>query len=134
MVDLHAAVSEDPEHLLLRGLTFADLERPEEAKELLSRCSERLQPEQWSKQVQIIEAQVRLADLVQARMAMGRIPTEHSSDPEIQRLKNRMDSDFVRLAKTESPKVLPGDGNVEAPELMPGVYLAEPGKLPTIAR
>ncbi|MFN5104013.1 MAG: tetratricopeptide repeat protein [Planctomycetota bacterium] len=134
MVDLHAAVSEESEHLLLRGLTFADLERPEEAKELLARCSERLPIEQWSQQVQVIEAQARLADLVQARMAMGRIPPEHASKPDVQRLKNRLDSDFIRLAKTESAKSLPGDKNLEAPELIPGVYLAEPGKLPTLAR
>jgi len=134
MVDLHASVLEDPEHLLLRGLTFADLQRPEEAKELLARCSERLPPEQWSKQVQVIEVQVRLADLVQARMAMGRIPAEYTSNPEIQSLKTRMDSDFVRLAKTESTKSMLDDRGVEAPELIPGVYLTEPGKLPTLAR
>jgi hypothetical protein len=91
-------------------------------------------PEQWSKQVQIIEVQVRLADLVQARMAMGRIPAEYSSNPEIQSLKTRMDSDFVRLAKTESTRSLLEDQGVEAPELIPGIYLAEPGKLPAIAR
>jgi hypothetical protein len=67
-------------------------------------------------------------------MAMGRIPPEQSSNPEIQRLKNRMDSDFVRLAKNESLATKPQDRSLEEPELIPGVYLAEPGKLPSIQR
>ena len=134
MVDIHAAVAEDPEHLLLRGLVFADLDRPQEAKSLLAKCSEKLAPDQWSKQLQIIEAQVRLADLVQARMAMGRIPSDQGANPEIQRLKNRMDSDFVRLAKTESSVANQQKSQLEEPELIPGVYLSQPGELPVIRR
>jgi hypothetical protein len=85
-------------------------------------------------QIQIIEAQIQLADLVQARMAMGRIPSDQSSNPEIQRLKNRMDSDFIRLAKTDPIPAGKRDRKTEQPELIPGVYLAEPEKLPTIQR
>jgi tetratricopeptide (TPR) repeat protein len=134
MVDLHASVADETEHLLLRGLAFAQLDRPEDAKELLAKCSERLPPEQWAVQIQIIEAQIQLADLVQARMAMGRIPSDQSSNPEIQRLKNRMDSDFIRLAKTDPIPAGKRDRKTEQPELIPGVYLAEPEKLPTIQR
>lgn len=134
MVDLHAAVADEPEHLLLRGLTFADLDRPQEAKELLAKCSERLGSDQWEKQIQIIETQVRMADLVQARMAMGRVGPEHASNPEIQRLKNRMDSDFIRLDKNDSIVDPPGENRVKEPELIPGVYLAPANQTPTIQR
>lgn len=134
MVDLHAAVAEEPEHLLLRGLTFADLNRPQEAKELLAKSSERLAPNQWEKQVQIIEAQVRLADLVQARMAIGRIAQEHASHPELQLLKNRMDSDFVRLANNDSLVGPPDENRQKQQELIPGVYLAPANENPSIRR
>jgi tetratricopeptide (TPR) repeat protein len=134
MVDLHASVAEDPEHLVLRGLAFADLDRPLEAKELLAKASERLSSDQWEQQLQIIEAQIRLADLVQARMAMGRIPLEQISNPEIQRFKSRMDSDFIRLAKTESMAINSDEKRTSEPELIRGVYLADPENPPTIHR
>jgi tetratricopeptide (TPR) repeat protein len=134
MVDLHAAIVEDPEHLLLRGLTFTDLDRPKEAKELLSKCSERLEPTAWDKQLLVIEAQVRLADLVQARMAMGRIAPEHTNEPTVLRWKNRLDSDFVRLANSSTVLSKPDPNGPEEPELIPGVYLAQPGSWPRLER
>ncbi|MBU6385553.1 MAG: tetratricopeptide repeat protein [Planctomycetes bacterium] len=134
MVDLHASVAEDTEHLVLRGLAFADLDRPLEAKELLAKGSERLSSDQWDQQLQIIEAQIRLGDLVQARMAMGRVPLEQASNPQIQRLKSRMDSDFIRLAKTESMGTNSDEKKTSEPELIRGVYLAEPGSPSTIQR
>jgi tetratricopeptide (TPR) repeat protein len=134
MVDLHASVSDEPEHLLLRGLAFCDLDRSKEAKELLAKCSERLASSELEKQLQIIEAQVRLADLVQARMSMGRIATDHAGHPEFQRWKNRLDSDFIRLANSEAAITKPREKLSKESELIPGLYLAEPGKLPTIDR
>ena len=134
MVDLHASVADEPDHLMLRGLAFADLNRPSEAKEFLAKGSERLPADQWDKQIQIIEAQIQLADLVQARMAMGRIPSEVASNSQIQRLKRRMDSDFIRLAKTESMATDSQDKRTSESGLIQGLYLAEPGNLPTIQR
>jgi tetratricopeptide (TPR) repeat protein len=134
MVDLHAAIVEDPEHLLLRGLTFTDLDRPKEAKELLAKCSERLEPTAWDKQLLVIEAQVRLADLVQARMAMGRIAPEHTNEPTVLRWKNRLDSDFVRLANSSTVLSKPDPNGPEEPELIPGVYLSQPGSWPRLER
>ena len=86
------------------------------------------------KQLQIIEAQVRLADLVQARMSMGRIATDHAGHQEFQRWKNRLDSDFIRLANSEATITKPREKLAKESELIPGLYLAEPGKLPTIDR
>lgn len=107
MADLHVAVVDTPEHLLLRGLVYADLNRTREASELLAKCSERLTPEEWEKQLQVVEGQVRCADLVQARMAMGRIPESYASAGnsagKVSYWQNKLNDDFLRLANATSP-------------------------------
>ena len=103
MADLHVAVVDTPEHLLLRGLVYADLNRTREASELLAKCSERLAPEEWEKQLQVVEGQVRCADLVQARMAMGRIPESYASAGKVSHWQNKLNDDFLRLANATSP-------------------------------
>jgi tetratricopeptide (TPR) repeat protein len=103
MADLHVAVVDSPEHLLLRGLVYADLNRTREASELLAKCSERLTPEEWEKQLQVVEGQVRCADLVQARMAMGRIPESYASAGKVSYWQNKLNDDFLRLANATSP-------------------------------
>ena len=109
MADLHPEVSDQPEHMLQRGLTFADLNRPQEATMLLAKASERLPPELWQRQIQVAETQYRLGELVQARITLGRVLAEHSSDSEVVRVKGSLDESFAKLAAT-SP-ILPNAGS-----------------------
>lgn len=108
MADLHPEVSEQPEHMLQRGLTFADLKRPQEATMLLAKASERLPSELWQRQIQVAETQYRLGELVQARITLGRVLAEHSNDSEVLRVKGSLDESFAKLAAT-SP-ILPNPG------------------------
>lgn len=108
MADLHPEVSDQPEHMLQRGLTFADLNRPQEATMLLAKASERLPPELWQRQIQVAETQYRLGELVQARITLGRVLAEHSMDAEVLRVKGTLDESFAKLAAT-SP-ILPSPG------------------------
>lgn len=115
MVDLHPEVSDQPEHMLQRGLTFADLNRPQEATMLLAKASERLPPELWQRQIQVAETQYRLGELVQARITLGRVLAEHSLDPEVLRVKGSLDESFAKLAAT-SP-ILPNAGGSSRPSM-----------------
>lgn len=111
MADLHVAVVDTPEHLLLRGLVYADLNRTREASELLAKCSERLPAEDWEKQLLVVETQVRCADLVQARMAIGRIPEMQASTKQVSYWQTRLNEDFLRLANATTP--VQGDKQID---------------------
>lgn len=124
MVDLHPEVSDQPEHMLQRGLTFADLNRPQEATMLLAKASERLPPELWQRQIQVAETQYRLGELVQARITLGRVLAEHSMDPEVLRVKGSLDESFAKLAAT-SP-ILPNAGLSSRPGTNPSASMTFP--------
>ena len=100
MADIHPDVSDQPEHMLQRGLTFADLNRPQEATMLLAKASERLAPELWQRQIQVAETQYRLGELVQARITLGRVLATHADDAEVLRVKGNLDESFAKLAAT----------------------------------
>ena len=76
---------------------------------LLAKASERLPPELWQRQIQVAETQYRLGELVQARITLGRVLAEHSSDSEVVRVKGSLDESFAKLAAT-SP-ILPNAGS-----------------------
>lgn len=102
MTDLNAAISDNPEHMLLRGLAFADLNRPQEAASLLAECSEHLPPDRWQQQLEVAETQCRIGEMVQARMAMGRIAESHANDPAVLQMKHHLDQHFNLLAENPS--------------------------------
>ncbi len=134
MADLHVAVLDSPDHLLLRGLVYADLNRTREASELLAKCSERLPAEAWEKQLSVVEAQVRCADLVQARMAIGRIPEMQASTKQVSYWQTRLNEDFLRLANATAPVQGGGEviwnGSTGTDSSIKNNYLAEPPRMP----
>ncbi len=138
MADLHVAVVDSPDHLLLRGLVYADLNRAREASELLAKCSERLPAEEWEKQLAVVEAQVRCADLVQARMAIGRIPEMQAGTKQVSYWQTRLNEDFLRLANATTPVQGGSDavwnGSTGADSSIKNNYLAEPPKMPRTIR
>jgi hypothetical protein len=106
MTDLNANIAEDPNHMLLRGMTFADLQRNQEAAILLANCSERFPPEQWRKQLEVAETQFRLGELVDARLTLGRIPDPSSQDPAVTAFRDKLDASFQQWAASH-PGELP---------------------------
>jgi tetratricopeptide (TPR) repeat protein len=108
MTDINADISENPEHMLLRGLTFADLHRDQDATSLLASCSEHLSADSWRKQLEVAEAQYRLGALVEARMTMGRIPNDHITDAAVLSFKNKLDSSFDQWS-AQHPGQLPSE-------------------------
>jgi tetratricopeptide (TPR) repeat protein len=104
MIDLHSAVREDPEQMLLRGLAFADLNRPTEAASLLAKAAEQLPTEQLDRHLEVLDAQQRMGELVQARITLGRLMTEHAGNPRVQGAKSALDASFVNMAQSASPK------------------------------
>jgi tetratricopeptide (TPR) repeat protein len=106
MTDLNANIAEDPNHMLLRGMTFADLQRNQEAAVLLANGSERLPPDQWRRQLEVAETQFRLGELVDARLTLGRIPEPSSQDPAVTAFRDKLDASFQQWAATH-PGELP---------------------------
>lgn len=106
MTDLNANIAEDPNHMLLRGMTFADLQRNQEAAVLLASGSERLPPDQWRRQLEVAETQFRLGELVDARLTLGRIPEPSSQDPAVTAFRDKLDASFQQWAATH-PGELP---------------------------
>ena len=132
MVDLHSSVADDTQFMFLKGVALADLNRPKDALEILAKCSEKLPPDDWQKQLQIAETQARLSDLVAARMALGRIPSDRSGTPAVRKIRERLDSDFLQLANATNPSVAAGKDLPSG--AIPSLYLAEPAKFPAIQR
>lgn len=101
MVDLHGSVREDPEHMLFRGLVFADLNRPQEAAALLASAAERLPTDRLDLHLEIVGTQYQLGELVQARIALGRLAAEHSGDVRVQSAKAVLDQSFEAMSQGE---------------------------------
>ncbi len=100
MTDLHAAVRDDPQHMLLQGLAFADLNRPQEAASLLAKASERLPIDQIDRHLEVLETQHRIGELVQARITLGRLIPEHADNPRVTVAKGMIDESFASLSPT----------------------------------
>lgn len=124
MTDLNATIADNPEHMLLRGLAFADLNRPQEAASLLAECSEHLPPERWQQQLEVAETQCRIGEMVQARMTMGRIVESHANEPAVLHMKHHLDQHFSLLAENPS---LPNSP-------LPNPTLADPSSFPRGSR
>lgn len=105
MVDLHGSVREDPEHMLFRGLVFADLNRPQEAAALLATAAERLPTDRLDLHLEIVGAQYRMGEWVQARIALGRLAAEHSQDLRVQAAKTQLDQSFASMSQGDSAGV-----------------------------
>ncbi len=135
MADLHGAVRDDPEHMLFRGLVFADLNRPQEAAALLARASERLPTGQLDRHLEILNTQYRMGELVQARMTLGRLASEHSQDPRVQAAKDQLDQSFAAMAKDGEIPANRGmdSGNAETGESERGIA-ARPASGPVLYR
>ena len=114
MVDLHGSVREDPEHMLFRGLVFADLNRPQEAAALLASAAERLPTDRLDLHLEIVGTQYQLGELVQARIALGRLVAEHSGDVRVQAAKAQLDQSFEAMSLGEPTdsvrRMAEGDG------------------------
>lgn len=126
MVDLHTAVREDPEHMLLRGLALADLNRPQEAAALLAKASEGLPTSELDRHLEVVEAQRRAGELVQARISLGRLLAESGGDPRVQTAKLQLDESFAKMTQSEAgmPKHLAR--SLESGNSVPGTLVPIP--------
>lgn len=106
MIDVRDTANSDPYALLNRGLALADLNRHAEAKELLTKASERLPRDQLNSHLEIVHAQHRIGELVAARMTLGRIRESHASSVEVQRLQSMLDLSFAHLSDPLAPSHL----------------------------
>jgi tetratricopeptide (TPR) repeat protein len=127
MTDLHNTVRDDPEHMFLRGLTFADLNRPQEAASLLAKAAERLPSDQVDRHLEILESQHRMGELVQARITLGRLMAEHSNNPRVQTARSVLDESFANMAQTAIPKL---PSLVPVPDSAAGRDAARIGTIP----
>jgi hypothetical protein len=88
--------------MLLRGLAFADLGRPQEAASLLARAAEQLPIEQLENQMEVLETQQRIGELVQARITLGRLLAAHPQNARVQTAKAQVDASFADMAAADS--------------------------------
>jgi tetratricopeptide (TPR) repeat protein len=107
ITDVNNAFREDPEHMVLRGLAFADLNRPQEAASLLAKATERLPTDQLDRHLEVLTAQHRIGELVQARITLGRLMTNNASHPGVLTAKNLLDTSFANMAHEETPRGVP---------------------------
>jgi len=105
MADLHATASSDPEVLLMRGVTLADLGRGAEAAEALAMASERMPSDRIDKQIQLVTAQHRIGELVPARITLGKLIASNTNSPEVKRLQSMLDMSFAHLSNPLTPGV-----------------------------
>ncbi len=105
MADLHATASNDPDVLLMRGITLADLGREAEAAEALAMASERMPGDRIDKQIQLVTAQHRIGELVPARITLGKLIASNTSNPEVKRLQSMLDMSFAHLSDPTTPGV-----------------------------
>jgi tetratricopeptide (TPR) repeat protein len=112
MVDLHGSVRDNPEHMLFRGLVFADLNRPQEAASLLAKAAEQLPTDQLARHLEIVEVQHRMGEFVQARITLGRLAATHSQDSRVLAAKTQLDQAFAAMAQGDESR---GLGSVTEP-------------------
>jgi tetratricopeptide (TPR) repeat protein len=105
MADLHATANNDPEVLLMRGITLADLGRDVEAAESLAMASERMPSDRIDKQIQLVTAQHRIGELVPARITLGKLIASNTDNPEVKRLQSMLDMSFAHLSNPPAPGV-----------------------------
>lgn len=103
MTDLRSTADSDPEVLLVRGQALADLDQRVEAAEVLARASERMPSDRIDKQIELVHAQHRIGELVPARMTLGRLIAQNTSDPEVLRLQSMLDMSFAHLSEPSTP-------------------------------
>lgn len=102
MSDIHSTASLDPDVLLIRGQSLADLDRREEAAEALALASERMPADWVEKQVALVHAQHRIGELVPARMTLGKLIAANTGHPEVARLQSMLDLSFAHLSDPAS--------------------------------
>jgi tetratricopeptide (TPR) repeat protein len=105
MADLHATSSNDPDVLLMRGVTLADLGREAAAAEALAMASERMPSDRIEKQIQLVTAQHRIGELVPARITLGKLIASNTNNPEVKRLQSMLDMSFAHLSDPTAPSV-----------------------------
>ena len=103
MADLHSTANTDPEVLLIRGMTLADLGRVNEAAESLAIAADRMPIDRVDKQIQLVHAQHRIGELVSARMTLGRLLASNTENPDVLRLQSMLDMSFAHLTEPPNP-------------------------------
>lgn len=104
MVDLHPTEQTDPRWLLIRGLALVDLGQLDQAAQTLELASKSLPIELRNEQLQLADAQMRLGEMVQSRLTLGRILQAYPSDPSAIALKSQLDQSFERFAELDLEK------------------------------
>ncbi len=99
MIDLHPTENSTADSMLIRGLALADMGRNEEAIAVLSKASEKLPVDHADKQVLIATAYYRMGELVQARMALGKVLGKIPEHSDARRLQSTLDLSFQHLAQ-----------------------------------
>jgi tetratricopeptide (TPR) repeat protein len=102
MTDLRTTASSDPELLLVRGQSLADLNRNFEAAEALAKASDRMPVHRVDRQIQLVRAQHRIGELVPARITLGKLLAQNAANPEVTRLQSMLDMSFADMADPTS--------------------------------
>jgi len=103
MSDLRSTASTDPDVLLIRGQSLADLDRRDEAAEALAMAFDRMPSNRVDKRIQVVHAQHRIGELVAARMTLGSLLASNAGDPEVTRLQSMLDMSFSHLSDPANP-------------------------------
>lgn len=99
MVDLHPNACEKGETQLIRALALIDLNRRDEAVLSLKQATEGLPKDNPQRQIELVHAQYKLGELVEARISLGRLLQQYPEHPGARRLQSELDSSFVYLAE-----------------------------------
>lgn len=102
MVDMHPSDYDHGEAQLVRALALIDLEREDEAVVALKAAGNGLPSGNLNRQVQLITAQYKTGEIVEARVSLGKLLQSHPHDPVANQLKFQLDNSFEYIAKQNS--------------------------------
>jgi Flp pilus assembly protein TadD len=105
MIDMHPTSPKSGEIQVARASTLIDLDRNEEAKSTLALVGDSLPLTTPDRQLELVGCYCRLGELVEARMALGRLLPSFPSHSEVLAYQNRLDNSFAQLAEVRSSEL-----------------------------
>ncbi len=105
MVDMHPSDHDHGEAQLARALALIDMERQDEAKVALRAAGVGLPVDSLTRQIQLVTAQYKVGELVDARVSLGRLLQTYPNDSTALQIKYQLDNSFEYIAQQNS------DGN-----------------------
>lgn len=98
MIDVHPVQCATGETQVMRATALIELGRFDEARQALKAVGDSLPIEKPARQLQVVQSYCELGDLVEARMALGRILQHHPSNVDALAFQQRLDISFETLA------------------------------------